>query len=120
MYNKSGRSYVVFGGPGVGSWGLIPLSSLNGTNGFKLDGETAGDLSGDFVSDAADIDGDGYVDFLIGARLHASSTGRGYVIFGGPRVGNSGLVPLSGLNGTNGFKLDGEANNDIGNIWMNA
>ena len=30
---------MLFGGPGVGSGGLIPLSSLNGVTGFKLDGE---------------------------------------------------------------------------------
>ena len=38
-----GRSYVVFGGPGVGSNGTLALSSLNGANGFKLDGENNGD-----------------------------------------------------------------------------
>ena len=42
----SGRSYVVLGGPGVGSDGLLALSSLNGTNGFKLDGEASNDQSG--------------------------------------------------------------------------
>ena len=29
----------MFGGPGVGSNGLLALSNLNGSNGFKLDGE---------------------------------------------------------------------------------
>ena len=40
---STGRSYVVFGGPGVGNSGLLTLSSLNGINGFKLDGEASGD-----------------------------------------------------------------------------
>ena len=43
------------------------LSSLNGTNGFKLDGENNGDLSGVPSVNAGDINGDGYADLLIGA-----------------------------------------------------
>ena len=108
----TGRSYVVFGGPGVGSQGLLSLSGLNGTNGFKLDGEAAGDQSGSSVSTAGDVNGDGYTDLLIGAWDHAGWTGRSYVVFGGPGVGSQGLLSLSGLNGTNGFKLDGEATNN--------
>ena len=53
----------------------------------------------------------GHADLLIGAPSHASG-GRSYVMFGGPGVGASGLVALSGLDGTNGFKLDGEASGD--------
>ena len=45
-----GRSYVVFGGPGVGSSGVFNSPSLTGANGFKLDGENNGDYSGDSVS----------------------------------------------------------------------
>ena len=41
-----GRSYVVFGGPGIGSSGILSLSNLTGTNGFKLDGENNDDFSG--------------------------------------------------------------------------
>ena len=46
---------------------LLALSSLNGANGFKLDGENNGDYSGWSVSAAGDINGDGVVDLLIGA-----------------------------------------------------
>ena len=38
----------------------LHLSSLNGTNGFKLDGEYNDDYSGVSVSAAGDINGDGY------------------------------------------------------------
>ena len=108
--NYAGRSYVVFGGSKVGSQGLLPLSSLNGINGFKLDGEASGDNSGWSVSTAGDMNGDGYADIIIGAPLY--NVGRSYVVFGGSKVGSQGLLPLSSLNGVNGFKLDGEASGD--------
>ena len=114
--NFTGRSYVVFGGLGVGSSGNISLSSLNGTNGFKLDGENDNDYSGLYVSAAGDINDDGYADLLIGAEHYpaGNNTGRSYVVFGGPRIGNSGYIALSSLNGANGFKLDGENNSGAG------
>ena len=112
----------MFGGPVVGSSGDILLSSLNGTNGFKLDGENNNDYSGDSVSVAGDINGDGYVDLLIGARGYPSGSfkGRSYVVFGGPGVGGSGDILLSSLNGTNGFKLDGEDNQDYSGYFVSA
>ncbi len=68
-----GRSYVVFGGPGVGSNGILNLSGLTGANGFKLDGEYNGDASGYSVSRAGDINGDGQDDLIIGAYGYLGS-----------------------------------------------
>ncbi|MBS0351850.1 MAG: FG-GAP repeat protein, partial [Proteobacteria bacterium] len=99
---------------------ILNLMDLNGKNGFKLDGEASGDSSGYSVSAAGDINGDGVSDLLIGAAHHASNTGRSYVVFGGPGVGSSGLISLSGLNGSNGFKLDGEAVNDFSGWSVNT
>lgn len=120
--SNQGRSYVVFGGPGVGSSGLISLANLNGSNGFKLDGEFNNDNSGYSVSAAGDINADGYLDLLIGAYGYQSGSNRGrsYVVFGGPGVGSSGQISLSNLNGSNGFKLDGESNHDNSGIRVGA
>ena len=52
--SSTGRSYVIFGVNGIGSDGILPLSSLNGVNGFKIDGEMAGDGSG-FITNLAGI-----------------------------------------------------------------
>ena len=47
----------------------LELSSLNGTNGFVINGIDADDYSGSSVSSAGDINNDGYDDIIIGAYL---------------------------------------------------
>ena len=54
----SGSSYVVFGKT-TGFAATVALSSLDGTNGFRIDGAVAGDESGRSVSTAGDVNGDG-------------------------------------------------------------
>ena len=41
------------------------LGTLNGTNGFRLDGIDADDRSGRSVSSAGDVNGDGFDDLII-------------------------------------------------------
>ena len=119
----SGRSYVVFGTTtGFSSPLPLPLSSLDGTNGFKLDGEAAVDYSGASVSAAGDINGDGVDDLIIGALgadPNGSDSGRGYVVFG-KTTGFASPQPLSSLDGTNGFLLDGEAVGDYSGAAVSA
>jgi T5SS/PEP-CTERM-associated repeat protein len=107
----AGESYVVFGGVGVGSSGTLNLSSLDGTNGFVLNGIDAEDFSGESVSSAGDVNGDGADDLIIGAPRAdpngLSFSGESYVVFGGPIVGASGSLNLASLDGTNGFVLNG-------------
>ena len=94
---------------------VIQLSSLDGTNGFAINGIAAGDFSGYSVSSAGDINGDGIDDLIIGARRASpnglSGAGQSYVVFGS----NSGFgasLNLSTLNGSNGFAIDGIVAND--------
>ncbi|MBD2517377.1 FG-GAP repeat protein [Nostoc sp. FACHB-973] len=110
----AGESYVVFGS-NSGFGASLNLSSLNGSNGFVINGIDAGDRSGISVSNAGDINGDGIDDLIIGA-INASpngqySAGESYVVFGS----NSGFgvsLNLSTLNGSNGFVINGIAARD--------
>ena len=58
---------MIFGRAGLGSSGSLALSSLNGTNGFVLNGEKTNDNSGISVASAGDVNGDGIADLVIGA-----------------------------------------------------
>ncbi|SEQ52223.1 integrin alpha [Nitrosomonas ureae] len=85
----------------------INLSSLDGSNGFRLDGRTP-DRTGFSVSNAGDINGDGFDDVIVGSSgLYAySSSNLSYVVFG-KESGFSPTVNLPDLDGNNGFRLDG-------------
>src|SRR6266853_1826679 len=109
----SGASYVVFGKAG-GFTTPFDLSTLNGVNGFKINGEAAGDYSGRTVSAAGDVNGDGFADLLIGAPYAAPNgtySGASYVVFG-KAGGFTTPLELSTLDGATGFKINGEAAND--------
>ena len=45
----------------------LDLATLDGTNGFRLDGIDACDFSGCSVAGAGDVNGDGFGDLIIGA-----------------------------------------------------
>ena len=107
-----GETYVVYGGASApGSGGVLALSALDGSNGFRLDGIDGGDDAGYSVSSAGDVNGDGYDDLIIGANQAAPngrSSGETYVVYGGASAPDTaGVLALSALDGSNGFRLDG-------------
>jgi hypothetical protein len=110
----AGSSYVVFG-KASGFAATLDPSTLNGTNGFRLDGALAGDQAGFSVSAAGDVNGDGYADLIVGASgadpAGKSGAGSSYVVFG-KASGFAAALDLSSLNGANGFRLDGGAKYD--------
>ncbi|MCC7092316.1 MAG: FG-GAP repeat protein [Nitrosomonas sp.] len=125
---ESGSSYVVFG-TASGTVAEVDLTSLDGSNGFRLDGTGQFERLGASVSTAGDVNGDGLEDIIIGARLTDRSstsygfsmgTGASYVVFG-QSTGFNPVMDLSQLDGSNGFRLDGRsAINASGHIVSNA
>ena len=106
----SGESYVVFGTT-TGFGPSLDLSTLNGSDGFILNGIDEFDYSGSAVSSAGDINGDGISDIVIGARSANPNdkvdAGETYVIFGSTNLGSSGVLELSDLDGSDGFVING-------------
>jgi len=117
----SGSSYVVFGTSAKFPSSLI-LSSLNGTNGFRLDGVAMDDQSGRAVSAAGDLNGDGFDDLLIGAHRadpNGINSGSSYLVFGSNAVFPP-VLSLASLDGTTGFRLDGVSPGDLSGYSVNA
>lgn len=81
----SGAAYLVFGGPSPASRDLALADAARY-------GEDGGDIAGETVAGAGDVDGDGFDDVLIGAPWnHALGTfsGAAYLVLGDP-------TPVSG------------------------
>ncbi len=97
---------------------LIPTDlsvALPNAQGFTILGGAAYDQSGSSVSDAGDVNKDGYADIIIGAYLADTSSrskpGKSYVIYGGPV--NPGTINLSvALTNAQGFAILGGATGD--------
>ncbi|MCC7091837.1 MAG: FG-GAP repeat protein [Nitrosomonas sp.] len=108
----SGNSFVVFG-KASGFTAALALSSLDGNNGFRLDGIGTSDDTGEFVGSAGDINGDGFDDLIIGAPHNFDDfySGNSFVVFG-KASGFTAALTLSSLDGNNGFRINGVAGGD--------
>ena len=115
IYLGAGATYVVFGDSEFSS-SSIDLSSLDGENGFRIDGIDEFDRSGKTVSNAGDINGDNIDDIIIGAYLADSgghtNAGQSYVVFGANSWPDP-FIELHALDGSNGFKVNGLAQSNF-------
>jgi len=104
----SGAAYLIYGAAsGLGS--NVELSALDGVNGFRITGASAGDLAGNDVSAAGDVNGDGFADLIVGAPLASAGgaqSGAGYVIYGGDFNGEAQLVGSAGSDTLTGGGTD--------------
>ncbi|MCE2517508.1 MAG: FG-GAP repeat protein, partial [Alphaproteobacteria bacterium] len=106
---------------------VVDLATLDGANGFRLNGENVLHYSGYAVSSAGDFNGDGIDDIIIGAYgadPNEDDSGASYVIFGkntsADGVSFAASLDLSALDGTNGFRLDGSDEGDRSGISVSA
>ena len=115
LSNGLGATYVVFGKTGSTS-PTLNVATLDGTNGFKIQGSSTLDQASHVSSTAGDINGDGVDDILIGISSAYGSidsrSGAAYVIYGHKSAPFTSVVDISALNGTDGFKIKGENTND--------
>ncbi len=117
--NNAGETYVVFG-RSTPFPAVIDLASLDGTQGFQLEGIGPTDESGSAVSFAGDVNDDGFDDLIVGARFHGASTlpapGSAFLIYGraqGPIV-RSGSADADRLRaGEFEDRLNGLGGNDV-------
>lgn len=106
--SNAGNSYIVFGSNN-GFANIIDISTLDGINGFTVNGGGIGDQSGRSVSAAGDINGDGIDDLIIGAPFADSNgddSGAAYLIFGRRSFSSLPTINPSNL-GDNGFIING-------------
>jgi hypothetical protein len=108
----SGASYVVFGKTDGTKVELSAIVSGDGTKGFVINGAVLSDRSGQSVSSAGDVNGDGFDDLIVGAALADpngnSNSGSSYVVFGGNFTGS-----VTQLGTTGNDTLSGTAANDV-------
>ena len=110
---SSGSVYVLFGSASTAS-SAIELASLDGQDGFIINGQQGGDTIGGSISGAGDLNGDGIDDFVIGAMFvdtNGENSGRSYIIFGTSAT-QSSPFNLGSLDGRNGFVIDGAEEGD--------
>jgi len=110
---NAGKTFVVFG-QAAGFPAELNLSTLNGTNGFVIQGDAA-DLELGFTGDAiGDFNGDGFGDLLIGAPQSntAVNPGKAYVVFGQAGAFSASITPAD-LDGGNGFTVLGVDPGDL-------
>ena len=107
------RAYVFFGGVDVRTRSPIATSDLDGSNGFAINGPSGvGSFGVQSISNAGDINGDGFDDIVFGAPhtdVGARGMGAGevYIVLGSAELGSSGTLNVSDLDGENGFILEG-------------
>jgi hypothetical protein len=109
--SSAGRAYLVFGKANTAA---ISLSAVaNGVGGFVFNGFTAAnDQTGNQVSAAGDVNGDGLADLLVAAANSdpsaVTNAGRTYVIFGNTTgIGSSTFVDQMGTTGNDTLSSTG-------------
>lgn len=114
---SAGASFVVFGTNGAFP-ATVALAGLNGINGFRINGVAQYDGAGSALRAAGDVNGDGLADLMVGAS--GADNGGEVVSAGGVQAHVGRCWHWPGLNGSNGFRLDGAAAFESSGVALGA
>ncbi|MEO7356988.1 MAG: FG-GAP-like repeat-containing protein, partial [Ignavibacteria bacterium] len=95
-----GRAYIFYGG-----------ASMNNAADVVMTGETISGQFGVSVSEAGDVNGDGYSDVIVGAYLN--NAGRAFIFYGGAGMNNTADVIMSGEATDDRFGVSVSAAGDV-------
>ena len=112
--DRAGESYVIFGKADGTSVNLTDVAA--GIGGFVINGIDQSDYSGQSVSGAGDVNGDGLADLIVGAYRAdpdgKSYAGETYVVFGKVDTAPVNLSAFAAGDG-GGFVINGIDQNDF-------
>jgi Ca2+-binding RTX toxin-like protein len=105
--NREGATYILFGNKS-GFQPEISLADLDGSYGFRIVGAVARNYSGFSVSNAGDVNGDGFSDILIGAD-NVNVPGEPTYLIYGKATGFAPEINLDTLDGVNGLVITNQS-----------
>lgn len=110
--SSTGRAYLVYGGTSLNA--NIALGSMTGSQGIVFTGTANSDFLGQTL-DMGDVNGDGYVDMMIGSYGYSTNTGRGYLVFGGPSLSSTigSSLTMSSMTASQGASYTGSSSGEF-------
>ena len=117
--SRSGASFVVFGKTDGVAIELSALEQGSDLSGFAINGANANDSSGQSVSDAGDVNGDGLADLIVGAGANSTNgatSGASYVVFGKTDGTAIELSALEQNSTAAGFVINGASAEDLSGL----
>jgi hypothetical protein len=99
--DSGATNYVIYGHAG-GFPAAVDLSTLDESKGFAITGSSGGEAQA-----AGDINGDGYIDLLIGSVFDGTAQQGGVYVVYGSAGGFGNTIDVSKIDGLNGFTIAG-------------
>ncbi len=100
--SSTGSAYIYYGS-----------SIMNNIVDVTMTGEAINNKFGISVSNAGDVNGDGYSDVIVGASQYSSFTGRVYIFYGGVSMNNTADVIMTGESQNNAFGISVSSAGDV-------